>query len=454
MNATQRLLIVDDEHNIRAGLAAALAGDGRIIDSASNGAEALAAVENAGRYDIVVTDLKMPGKVGGLELVRRIRQKTPDAAIIVITAYGTVETAVEAMKLGAFDYLSKPIDIKHLRTVVRNALEKQKLLGENRLLRRRLSGEREIIAAAGEMRKVFDVVAQVAASDVTVLITGESGTGKEVVARAIHDGSRRRDKPFVGANCSALPESLFESEMFGHEKGAFTGAVRRHAGRFELADGGTLFLDEVADMPLQYQVDLLRVLEQREIRRIGGEQALHVDVRVISATNRNLRQAVSDGVFREDLYYRLNVIPIHIPALRERPDDIPLLVDAFLAEFNAVHGKDVRLSDRAHKALYACNWPGNVRELRNVIERIVVTTPQGEVGPAGLPDEVRFGQQQKTLDLETAVREAERSAIVAALNRTDNRQEAAGLLGVSVRTLQYKLRSLGLLDEKEDGQQE
>jgi len=448
-----QLLIVDDEHNIREGLAAALAGAGREVAVARNGTEALAAIDAAGCYDVVITDLKMPGKIGGLELVRRIRETAPDAAIIVITAYGTVETAVQAMKLGAFDYLPKPIDIKHLRTVVRNALDKQKLVRENRLLRRRLAGEHEIIGRAPEMRKVLEIIEQVAASDVTVLITGESGTGKEVVANAIHHRSRRRDKPFISANCSALPESLFESEMFGHEKGAFTGAVRRHAGRFELAEGGTLFLDEVADTPLQCQADLLRALERREIRRVGGEEAIPVDVRLVSATNRNLRQAVADGTFREDLYYRLNVVPIHIPPLRERPGDIPLLIDAFLAEFNAVHGKDLTFSEKAQKVLQSYHYPGNVRELRNLIERIVVTTPGGEIGPADLPDEVRFAHQPNRFDLDSAVREAERKAILAALDRTGNRREAADLLGVSVRTLHYKLRNLGLLDDR-DGEEE
>jgi len=394
---------------------------------------------------VVVTDLKMPGAIDGLELVRRIRSLRPETAIIVITAYGTVETAVEAMKLGAFDYLSKPLDLSHLRTVVRNAVDKQKLIKENLILKKRLAAEQQIIARSPQMNKVMEIAEQVAGSDVTVLITGESGTGKEVLAREIHERSARNEKPFVGANCSSLPESLFESEIFGHEKGAFTGAVRRHIGRFELADEGTLFLDEVTDMPLQYQVDLLRVLQEREIHRVGGEEAIEIDVRIISATNRDLRQAVADGTFRQDLYYRLNVVPIELPPLREREGDIALLTDEFLREFNAVHGKDVRLSEKTQTLLTRHSWPGNVRELRNLLERLVVTADSDVIEPNLLPDEIRFPSQRQRFDLESAVSKAERKAILAALEQvSDNRQRAAELLGVSIRTLHYKLKKLGM----------
>ena len=446
MAASGSVLVVDDELNIRDGIAAALAGDERRIRTASSGAQAVEIIRKSPPFDVIITDLRMRGEIGGLELVKRAHALCPVTAIIVITAYGTIETAVEAMKLGAIDYLAKPLDLKHLRNIVRNAIEKQSLLRENIQLRKRLAGEARIIARSPQMKKVMEIVEQVAASDVTVLITGESGTGKEMVARAIHEKSSRRDGPFVAANCSALPESLFESEMFGHEKGAFTGAVRRHAGRFELADGGTLFLDEVADMPLQYQVDLLRVIQEREINRVGGETPIKIDVRIISGTNRDIRAAVADGIFRDDLYYRLNVVPIELPPLREREGDVPLLIEALLHEFNEQHAKNVALSPKVIKHLQECPWPGNVRELRNLIERMVVTADAGEVRPDALPPEIRFYSQRPTFDLESATREAERKAIMAALELADDhRERAAELLGISVRTLHYKLKKLGLV---------
>ena len=441
-----QILVVDDEHNIRDGIAAAISENGREVRTAHNGPDALHAIGNSGGCDVVITDLKMPGGVDGLQLVRRIRARSPGAAVIVITAYGTVETAVEAMKLGAFDYISKPLDLDHLRTVVRNAVEKQELVRENLLLKKRLAGRQEIMARSPQMKKVMEIIEQVAASDVTVFITGESGTGKEIVARAIHNSSRRRAKPFVAANCSSMPESLFESEMFGHEKGAFTGALRRHIGRFELAHGGTLFLDEVTDMPPQYQVDLLRVLQERELRRVGGEDIIKVNVRIISATNQNLAKAVSHGAFRQDLYYRLNVVPVDLPPLRDRQGDIPLLVEELLKELNAAHGKDVRLSGKTQKLLARHSWPGNVRELRNLVERLVVTADSGVANDDSLPEEIRFPMQaQQHFGLDSVVSQAERKAILAALEQTSNsRQRAADLLGVSVRTLHYKLKKLGL----------
>jgi len=446
MPTTGNVLVVDDELNIRDGIAAALAADDRKIRTAPNGAQAIEIIRKSPPFDVIITDLRMQGEIGGLELVKRAHALCPDASIIVITAYGTIETAVEAMKLGAVDYLAKPLDLKHLRNIVRNAMEKQRLLRENIQLRKQLAGKTQIIARSPQMKKVMEIVDQVAASDVTVLITGESGTGKEMVARAIHEKSSRHDGPFVAANCSALPESLFESEMFGHEKGAFTGAVRRHAGRFELANAGTLFLDEVADMPLQYQVDLLRVIQEREINRIGGERPIRIDVRIISGTNRDIRAAVADGIFRDDLYYRLNVVPVELPPLREREGDVPLLVDTLLHEFSEQHSKNVALSPKVMKHLQEYPWPGNVRELRNLIERMVVTADSGEVRPDALPPEIRFYSQRPAFDLESATREAERKAIMAALEQADDhRERAAELLGISVRTLHYKLRKLGLV---------
>jgi len=446
MAGTGHVLVVDDEPNIREGIAAALGSDDRRIRTAHSGLQAVDIIRKSPTFDVIITDLKMPGEVGGLDLVKKARTLCPEAAIIVITAYGSVETAVEAMKLGAFDYLSKPLDLKHLRNVVRNAIEKQHLLRENILLKKRLAQEGRMIARSPQMKKIAEIIDQVATSDVTVMITGESGTGKEMVARSIHEKSARRNGPFVGANCAALPESLFESEMFGHEKGAFTGAVRRHAGRFELADGGTLFLDEVADMPLQYQVDLLRALQEREIRRVGGEASIKVDVRIICATNRDIHQAVADGIFREDLYYRLNVVPIELPPLRERQGDIPLLIDAFLQEFNQQHGKQIALQQKVLKVLLEYPWPGNVRELRNIVERLVVTADGEHVRADAVPSEIRFYAQRPQFDLDSTTREAERKAILAALEQAgDHRERAAELLGVSVRTLHYKLKKLGIV---------
>ena len=444
MKQPTRIIVADDEHNIREGIAAALRGEDRSVRSARNGAELLSIIKDS-PHDVIVADLKMPGSIDGLSLVRKIRSLHPGAAIIVITAYGTVETAVEAMKLGAFDYLSKPLDLNHLRTVIRNAVDKQKLVSENLMLKERLGHEQQIIARSPQMQKVMAIVDNVAASDVTVLITGESGTGKEMIARHIHDKSARSGGPFVGANCSAMPESLFESEMFGHEKGAFTGAVRRHMGRFELADGGTLFLDEVTDMPPQYQVDLLRVLQEREIRRVGGEKIIRIDVRIISATNRDLHEAVANGAFREDLYYRLNVVPIELPPLRERRGDVPLLIEEFLAEFNALHSRSVRLSEKAQQVLSRYAWPGNVRELHNLLERVIVTAGTDLIEPASLPEEIWSRSLEHKFDLEAVVSEAERKAILVALEQvSDNRRDAAELLGVSIRTLHYKLKKLGL----------
>lgn len=440
-----RILVVDDEHNIRDGIAAAISEKGREVRTAHNGPDALHAIRSSNGCDVVITDLKMPGGIDGLQLVRRMRAQSPGAAVIVITAYGTVETAVEAMKLGAFDYISKPLDLDHLRTVVRNAVEKQRLIRENQLLKKRLAQEQEIMARSPQMKKVMDIIKQVAASDVTVFITGESGTGKEMVARAIHDNSRRRAKPFVAANCSSMPESLFESEMFGHEKGSFTGAVRRHIGRFELAHNGTLFLDEVTDMPLQYQVDLLRVLQERELRRVGGEDIVKINVRIISATNQNLAEAVTHRAFRQDLYYRLNVVPIELPPLRDRQGDVPLLAEEFLKEFNAAHGKDIRFSEKTQKLLARHSWPGNVRELRNLVERLVVTVDSDVADDDSLPEEIRFPMRPQHFGLESMVSQAERKAILTALEQTsNNRLRAADLLGVSVRTLHYKLKKLGL----------
>lgn len=443
-----RILIVDDEPNIRSGLARALAAEADEVATAKDGTAALALFRQAPHH-LVITDLKMPGGVSGLDLVKQIKHERPETLILVITAHGSVETAVEAMRQGAHDYLSKPVDLGMLRLLVRNAYEHHRLLEENRRLRERLAaaGEfPEMIGHSTAIREVFDLIRQVADTDVTVLIQGESGTGKELVARAIHNLSSRKDQPFIAANLGALPESLIESELFGYEKGAFTGANRRKPGWFEMAQGGTLFLDEVGEMPPKTQVDLLRVLEQREVRRLGGEAVIPLDVRLVAATHRDTDILVAEGRFREDLYYRLNVVPLRVPPLRERRDDIPLLVPHFLRQAQERHRKDDRqVAGAAMRVLCDYSWPGNVRQLRNCMERLVVTVEATTIHVEDLPGEMRTAPGGAVITLDQAVAEAEKAAILAALAQCNqHREKAAGLLDISVRTLHYKMNRHGL----------
>jgi DNA-binding NtrC family response regulator len=369
--------------------------------------------------------------------------------ILVITAHGSVETAVEAMRQGAHDYISKPVDLNMLRLLVRNAQQHHRLVEENRRLRDRLAaaGEfPEMIGQSAAIREVFDRIRQVADTDVTVLIQGESGTGKELVARAIHNLSARKERPFVGANLGALPESLIESELFGYEKGAFTGANRRKPGWFEMAQGGTLFLDEVGEIPSKTQVDLLRVLEQREVRRLGGEEVVALDVRLVAATHQDMDALVSEGRFREDLYYRLNVVPLRVPPLRERRDDIPLLVQHFQRQAEVRHRKDAKhVAGAAMRVLCDFPWPGNVRQLRNCRERLVVTLEGSTIHAEDLPLEMRTVLRQAVVTLEQATQEAEKAAMLAALAQSNqHRERAAALLDISVRTLHYKMNRYGL----------
>jgi two-component system response regulator AtoC len=443
-----RILIVDDEPNIRSGLARALCGEADDTTTASNGTEALALFRQQ-HHHLVITDLKMPAPVSGLDLVKQIKHERPETLILVITAHGSVETAVEAMRQGAHDYLSKPVDVNMLRLLVRNAREHHRLMEENRQLRDRLVAAGEFPAIIGQsaaIQEVFDRIRQVAGTDVTVLIQGESGTGKELVARAIHDLSGRKERPFIAANLGALPETLIESELFGYEKGAFTGANRRKPGWFEMAHGGTLFLDEVGEMPAKTQVDLLRVLEQREVRRLGGEEVILTDVRVLAATHRDMDGLVSEGKFREDLYYRLNVVPLRVPPLRERRDDIPLLVRHFLRQSQERHRKGPKqVAGAAMRVLCDFPWPGNVRQLRNCMERLVVTVEDSTIHVEDLPKEMLTPPRQAVVTLEEAVEEAEKAAILAALAQCNqHRERTAEMLGVSVRTLHYKMNRYGL----------
>jgi two-component system response regulator AtoC len=443
-----RILVVDDEPNIRSGLAKGLAGEADEVAVAKDGTEALTLFRQS-HHHLVITDLKMPGAVSGLDLVKRIKHERPETLILVITAHGSVETAVEAMRQGAHDYISKPVDLGMLRLLVRNAYEHHRLVAENRQLRDRLAaaGEfPEMIGHSAAIREVFELIRQVADTDVTVLIRGESGTGKELVARAIHNLSARKDRPFVAANIGALPESLIESELFGYEKGAFTGANRRKPGWFEMAQTGTLFLDEVGEMPPKTQVDLLRVLEQREVRRLGGEEVIPLDVRLVAATHQDTDALVAEGQFREDLYYRLNVVPLRVPPLRERRDDIPLLVQHFLRHAQERHRKDAKqVAGEAMRQLCDYPWPGNVRQLRNCMERLVVTVEGSTIHAEDLPEEMRAVPRRAVVTLEQATQEAEKAAILAALAQCDqHRERTASLLDISVRTLHYKMNRYGL----------
>jgi two-component system NtrC family response regulator len=443
-----RILIVDDEPNIRTGLAKGLADEATAVDTAKDGNEALAAFDRGG-HQLVIADLKLPGSCDGLELVRQIKHKRPETVVIVITAHGSVETAVEAMRRGAYDFILKPVDLNLIRHQVRKGLEHHRLLDENRRLRERLAGAGEITEMIGRsalMQQLCRQIRQVADTDATVLIVGESGTGKELVARAIHNFSPRREGPFVGVSVGALPETLLESELFGYEKGAFSGATRRKLGRFELADNGTLFLDEVTEMAAKTQVDLLRVLEQQEFRRLGGEELIATDVRLIAATNQDIRQVVREGKFREDLYYRLNVVPLEVPPLRDRREDVPLLVEHFLRQFCQRHRREPKhVAGEALQYLVAHSWPGNVRQLRNLIERLVITVEGQVIHAADLPEEVRSVPTGEVFSLTAAVEQAEKQAILKALSQCNNhRERTARLLGISVRNLHYRMNRYGL----------
>jgi DNA-binding NtrC family response regulator len=451
-----KILVVDDEQGLCAGLQEALQREGHQVDAVTDPQAALKlATENL--YDLVISDIKMPG-LGGLELLTRVREKHPDTLFILMTAYGTVESAVAAMKQGAYDYLSKPIDMKRLRAVVQKAMEFKAVVAENKELRLRLqkSSARGLLIGESEpMRTVARLIGEVANSDVTVLIEGESGTGKEIVARAIHAQSPRQGKPFISVNCAALAEQLLEAELFGHVKGAFTGAVANKPGRFQLADGGTLFLDEIGDLSPKGQGDLLRVLEDSAFRMVGGSELIRVNVRIITATNKKLQAAVADGKFREDLFYRLQIVPIVMPPLRERAEDIPLLIDSFFEQLTTKHKR--RRKRMSAEALQICQrfpWPGNVRQLRNTIERLVITCRESVVEVAHLPDFLReYDQNSTTFTVRPGMplAEVEKLLIRQTLTHvTSNRAEAAKALGISRRALQYKLKHYGLLDE-DDG---
>lgn len=447
MTSRGRILIVDDESNARNALAEILREEGYSCETAADGFKGL------GRFadfepDLLLTDLKMPG-MDGVELLRRVRELSPGLPVIVMTAFGAVDTAVQAMRSGAIDYMTKPIRTDELLLVVERALYEHRLRREARDLRERLQ-ERfrfdNVVGSSPTMQQVLKVVAQVAASRATVLLSGESGTGKELIAAAVHHRSSRASGPFIKLHCAALAESLLESELFGHEKGAFTGAERRREGRFEQANGGTLFLDEIGDIAPSVQVKLLRVLQEHEFERVGGNQTIHVDTRVIAATNRDLKAMVAEGKFREDLYYRLNVINVCLPALRERRSDVPMLALHFLGRFAKENAKAVeRISEAALARLVAYGWPGNVRELENVIERAVVLADAGTIEPCHLPPEVVPDPSTGAPRIPGAsMADIERHAILTTLEaQGGSTSKAADVLGISVRKIQYKLQEYG-----------
>ena len=388
---TFRILVIDDEKNIREGLAEYLQTDGYDVVCAENGDEGWM-LFNKGDIDLIITDLKMPGLCGE-ELMKKILSHSPGFPVIILTGHGTIDIAVSAMRMGAWDFLSKPVDLDHLSLKVKRALEARELYFQNRRIEEELERKKQfksIIGNSRNIREIFDTINKAAPTKASILITGESGVGKELVADAIHDISSRKDKPLVKVHCAALSASLLESELFGHEKGAFTGAVSQRKGRFELASGGTLFLDEIGEIDQNIQIKLLRVLQEKKFERVGGEKTIEVDVRIIAASNKDLKTEIEKGNFREDLYFRLNVVNIHVPPLRERKDDIPLLAAAFLKEFAGENGKSVEnIQDKARARLYAYDWPGNIRELRNCIESAVVMCQSNNITVDDLPPAFR-----------------------------------------------------------------
>ena len=448
MQSQANILIIDDEETMRDSCRQTLSRDGNRVEVAEDGSKGLSLLRTES-FDLVILDLKMPG-LSGMEVLMKIKEDDPEVVVIVITGYATVESAVEAMKRGAYDFIPKPFTPDSLRVIVKRALDRRELALENVLLRDELKAGFEpgvIIGQSKSMKEVEQLVQKVGPTDTTVLISGESGTGKELVARAIHRYSGRTDKPFVAVDCGSLVESLFESELFGHVKGSFTGATATKYGRFELANGGTLFFDEIGNLSINIQTKLLRV-QEREITKVGSSQVIKVDVRIVAATNKDLQKAVKAGTFREDLFYRLSVVPITLPALCERRDDIPLLASYFLQKYNKKRKKNIRaISDRAMKALVEYDWPGNVRELENAIERAVVLAEDDVISPSELlyyglsaetPSRSDTGKSQRLVDVE-------KEHIAKTLKMLNgHRGKTAERLGIDRKTLRSKLKKYGM----------
>ena len=452
----RRVLVVDDEENLRVVLRTLLRRHGYEVETAASGEEALGMVDSFGP-DVVLTDVRMP-KMGGLDLLSTLKAKGNDATVIVMSAYGNMDLALEAMKAGAYDYVQKPFKPDEVVLTLRKAEERELLRRENRALRDEIRKEHkfeDILAKSARMQEIFRTITKIAEYKTTVLVTGESGVGKELVARAIHRRSTRRGGPFVAVNCGAIPENLLESELFGHKKGAFTDAVHDRRGLFEEATTGTLFLDEIGELPLGLQVKLLRVLEDEKIRRVGETRDLQIDVRIITATHRDLQNETKAGRFREDLFYRLNVLPIHCPPLRERRDDIPLLIDHFVARNNTRLGTSIRgLDTETRRLLYEYAWPGNVRELENTIERAMVLAEGEQIIAADLPERIREARDpvqvqlaSGELSVKKTTRIIEEILIRRALQKTKgNRTRAAEVLEISHRALLYKIKDYQITD--------
>lgn len=454
MSIRLNILIVDDEQSQRLILSGYLKQKGYNIFEASSGMEALKITDN-NLIDIVLSDFKMP-EMNGIELLVKLKEKNPEIAVVIITAFGTIENAVKAMKEGAFDYLTKPVDLDDLEFIIKRISERQQLISENKLLKEQLQDKNKIlgiVAYSEKMENVLNTSLRVADSKATVLLRGESGTGKEVLAKAIHYSSSRKDKPFVAVNCAALNENLLESELFGHERGAFTGADKQRRGRFEIADGGTIFLDEIGDLTLTTQVKLLRVLQEEQFERVGGSQTIDVDVRVIAATNKNVEELIKEQKFREDLYYRINVVTVSIPPLRERKDDILHLINHFIDKYLHETKKDkVEFSREATDVLLKYNYPGNIRELENIVHHSIVLSREEVISSSDLPSNineavssgVKFNINENS-SLPEQVENLEKMLVLNALKKTNNNQlRASKILGISERNLRYRLEKWGM----------
>ena len=455
LNTKGTILIVDDEASMRELLQILLQRDGYQVHCAGDGVAALAQLKSK-EFDLLITDIQMPNMTG-IELLRQMRQEEYDLTVLMITAFSSTEDAVEAMKLGAYDYITKPFKNDEIRLVIRNALERKVLRQENRELKKQLGNRfsfQQLIGSSDAMLKLISLLERIAPSQANVLIQGESGTGKELVAKALHYNSGRKDRPFIAINCGAIPENLLESELFGHERGAFTGAERKKDGLFEAGNGGTVFLDEIGELPMSMQVKLLRVLQEREFRRVGGTKTLPLDIRLLAATNRNLSEAVTQGDFREDLFYRLNVVQIDLPPLRQRPADIPLLIDYFCQlRTGKAH---LPLSKVVLGCLLEYDWPGNIRELENFVERCVVLGWEEELSLDSLPAPIRNARKnlqcisspvlpEDGFDLDRWLADLERSMLLKALERSGGvRKKAAEILGISFRSIRYRLAKQGM----------
>ena len=451
------VLIADDEKNIREGLGQSLEMDGHNIYLAEDGRQALEIINNT-EMDLIIADLKMP-RLSGEDLLKEVSASYPTIPVIILTAYGTIESAVQAMRNGAYDFLTKPVNLDRLSLLVKRALSNRELVLQHRMLKEEVERNRRrqkydrIIGKSAQMKKVMDVIDQIAPTKASALITGESGVGKELVADAIHHLSNRSEKPFIKVHCAALSENLLESELFGHEKGAFTGAIARKRGRFELANTGTIFLDEIGEISQNVQIKILRVLQEKQFERVGGEETLEVDVRIITATNKDLKKEIERSEFREDLYYRLNVVNIDVPPLRERREDIPLLAAAFLKEFNEENNKNIEgIDPKARTALYNYSWPGNIRELRNCIESAVVMSKDNIIHVEDLPPSIRSDSDDNyiKLNLGISLQEAEKEIIKHTLiQQKGNKSKTAEVLQMGRKTLHRKIQEYGLEEAEE-----